>query len=155
MIRPAGAKDIPELMRLLRQVNNVHAKGRPDLFLMDRTKYSEEELETLLKDESRPVFVYPKGEGILGYAFCVWENHEGDHNQADRRTLYIDDICVDEDARGQHVGTSLYQFVRVYAKEHGCYNLTLNGWSLNPGAYAFYEAMGMKPYKVGMEEILR
>ena len=154
MIRRAEQKDIPELMRLLRQVNNVHATGRPDLFRFDGTKYTPEELRELLTDETRPVFVFPGDTGILGYAFCIWETHENDHNQVDRTTLYIDDICVDEQSRGHHVGKTLYEYVRAYALERNCYHLTLNVWSLNPGAEAFYRAMGMKPYKVGMEEIL-
>ena len=96
MIRRAEKKDIAELARLLYQVNNVHAKGRPDLFKMDRRKYTDEELEVILKDDHRPVFVLTEDEGkIRGYAFCLWEIYEGDHNMVDRKTLYIDDICVD------------------------------------------------------------
>ena len=154
MVKRAEMKDIPELMRLLVQVNDVHACGRPDLFRWNATKYTQEELEALLADETRPVFVFPVENGILGYAFCVWEDHRADHNQVDRRTLYLDDLCVDEAARGRGVGKALYEHVRAYAKENGAYNLTLNVWSLNQSAAGFYEAMGMKPYKVGMEAIL-
>ncbi len=155
MIRRAEEGDIKELLRLLRQVNNVHAKGRPDLFRMDGTKYDAGELEALLRDVERPVFVRVREDGTAeGYAFCVLEKHLGDHNQTDRTTLYIDDICVDECCRGQGVGKSLYEHVLGYARALGCYNVTLNVWSLNPGAMRFYEAMGLKPYKVGMEKIL-
>jgi len=41
-----------------------------------------------------------------------------------------------------------------FARREGFYNVTLNVWSCNPGAQAFYEAMGMKPYKIGMEQVL-
>ena len=156
MIRRADTGDVPELLRLLKQVNNVHAAGRPDLFRMDGTKYDGPELEALLGDGDRPVFVRVREDGRLeGYAFCVLERHLADHNLADRVTLYIDDICVDEGCRGQGVGRSLYGHVLAYARGLGCYNVTLNVWCLNPGAMKFYEAMGMIPYKVGMEKILR
>ena len=69
-------------------------------------------------------------------------------------TLYIDDICVDETARGQGVGRALYDHILDYAREKGCYNVTLNVWNCNPGAMAFYEKLGLAPYKVGMEKIL-
>ncbi|WP_304648674.1 N-acetyltransferase, partial [uncultured Dubosiella sp.] len=82
------------------------------------------------------------------------QRHAGDRLFADIETLYIDDICVDEQARHQHIGKALYDFVLAYARERGCYNVTLNVWSLNPGAQAFYESLGMKPYKIGMETIL-
>ena len=68
--------------------------------------------------------------------------------------LYIDDICVDEGARGRGVGRALYGHILGFAREKGCYNVTLNVWSCNPGAMAFYEKLGLTPYKVGMEKIL-
>ena len=155
MIRRARKSDVPELGRILCQVNNVHAEGRPDLFLKDHRKYSDEELTDLLGDPGRPVFVLTEDDRkIKGYAFCMIEQYGEGGNMVPRRTVYIDDICVDEICRGQHVGRQLYQYVCEYARSIGAYNITLNVWSCNPTAAAFYEAMGMTPYKVGMEYVL-
>ena len=78
-----------------------------------------------------------------------------DHNvMVDRKTLYIDDICVSENERGKHIGSRLYRHAEEFARESGCYNLTLNVWSFNEKAARFYEAMGMTPYKTGMEYVL-
>ena len=66
----------------------------------------------------------------------------------------IDDLCVDEQARGQGIGKDLYEFVVQFARESGCYNLTLNVWAANPGAMRFYEKCGLVPQKIGMEKIL-
>ncbi|MDO5119779.1 MAG: GNAT family N-acetyltransferase [Coriobacteriales bacterium] len=158
VIRRAQEKDLPGLISLLEQVLMVHYEGRPDLFKPYTRKYTDAELHDIIADDERPIFVAvadnaPDGE-ILGYAFCVYEDYAGNNNMTDHRTLYIDDICVDEHARGQHVGTSVYQYVIDFARAEGFYNVTLNVWTCNPGAQAFYEAMGMKPYKVGMETIL-
>jgi ribosomal protein S18 acetylase RimI-like enzyme len=114
-----------------------------------------EELEEILADDSRPVFVAASDDdSVLGYAFCVYQQHVGSNNMTDVRTLYIDDLCVDERSRGQHVGRTLYEHVVDFARREGFYNVTLNVWSCNPGAQAFYEAMGMQPYRIGMEVIL-
>ena len=158
VIRRACAKDLPGLADLLDQVLMVHYEGRPDLFVAGTRKYGDSELLEIIPDDERPIFVAveegaPDGE-ILGYAFCIYEDTAGSNNLVPHRTLYVDDICVDEKARGKHVGTALYQHVVAFAREQGFYNVTLNVWSCNPGAQAFYEAMGMKPYKVGMETIL-
>lgn len=154
-IRKAQASDIPALHRLLRQVLEVHHEGRPDLFKGGVTKYTDAELETLLRDEKRPVFgAFNEVGELLGYAFCVVEEYRGDNIMTDRKTLYIDDICVEETARGQHVGTAVYDFVIAWARAEGFYNVTLNVWECNPGAKAFYAAMGMVPYKIGMEKLL-
>lgn len=154
-IRRAQATDTVGIMKLLGQVANVHAKGRPDLFMEGGTKYTAHELQDIIANDERPIFVAVDEDGnVLGYAFCVFEDYTGDTVRTHIRTLYIDDICVDEQARGQHVGTAVYDYVLAFAREQGFYNVTLNVWSCNPGAQRFYEAMGMKPYKVGMEVVL-
>ena len=156
MIRRAQEKDIPDINKLLRQVCNVHADGRSDLFKRGCKKYTDEELKEILRDEESPVFVFTddRDEAVLGYCFCILEEYRDDNVMVDRKTLYIDDICVDENVRGKHIGSSLYRHVTEFAGKAGCYNVTLNVWSLNEKAAGFYGAMGMKPYKVGMEYVL-
>lgn len=158
LVRRAGEADIDAILELLVQVDMVHHAGRPDLFKGPATKYSAEELEKIIKDDRTPVFVCvddDEGDGkVLGHAFCILEEYTGDRLMTDRRTLYIDDICVDEAARGRHVGKTLYKHAEEYAVSIGCYNVTLNVWECNPGARRFYEAMGMKIQKTGMEKIL-
>ena len=143
-------------MKLLVQVDMVHHNGRPDLFKGPATKYTEAELADILRDDRTPVFVLTDDTDskVLGHAFCIMQQHENDHVLTDIRTLYIDDICVDENARRQKVGRRLYEAVLAYAKSQGCYNVTLNVWTCNPGAQAFYESLGMKPQKTGMETII-
>ena len=70
MIRKAEKKDIPSIIELLHQVDMVHHMIRPDLFKPNTTKYNEQELEDLLGNDSKPIFVYDNGE-VLGHAFCM------------------------------------------------------------------------------------
>ena len=153
-IRRAGAQDVAGVHELLSQVLEVHAAGRPDLFRTGTRKYTDDELLGIFANDETPVFVAVEGPEVLGHAFCVLEDHTAENNWQDVKTLYIDDICVSEKSRGRHVGTALYRHVIDYARGLGCHDVTLNVWSCNPGAKAFYEAMGMTPYKVGMEQLL-
>lgn len=154
-IRRAQEKDMDGLQSLLRQVLNVHHNGRPDLFKAGQQKYTREELIALIHDDTKPIFVGVDGqEQVLGYAFCVFQQHLNNNILTDIKTLYIDDLCVDEDCRGRHVGKKLYEYVIDFAREQGCYNVTLNVWSLNQGALKFYESCGLIPQKIGMEKIL-
>ena len=153
MIRRAQIKDIPGIIELLHQVNMVHHVLRPDLFKPYTTKYSEKELEALMGDDSKLIFVFDDG-AILGHAFCMITEVKNDKLLQDIKTLYIDDICVDEKARGQHVGKALYEYVRDYAKAIGCNNITLNVWEGNDAASSFYRNMGMKVQKTTMEIVL-
>ncbi len=153
-ISRAEEKDMPKIIDLLNQVLMVHHNGRPDLFKANCRKYNDGELRTLIADDSRPIFVADDGGNVLGYAFCVIIRHENDNILTDIKTLYIDDLCVDENCRGQHIGKSLYEFVLKFAKEIGCYNVTLNVWACNTGAESFYKNCGLVPQKIGMEKIL-
>lgn len=153
MVRKAERKDIGRIIELLHQVNMVHHNLRPDLFKPHTTKYSETELAELMDDQSKPIFVFDNGK-VLGHAFCQVTETKNHKLLEDIKTLYIDDICVDETARGQHVGKALYEYVYQYAKSIGCHNITLNVWDGNLSALAFYRSMGMSVQKTGMEQIL-
>ena len=154
-IRRAQEKDMPRIHALLAQVEDVHHRGRPDLFKSGARKYSDEQLATILTDDTRPVFVACDEEDqVLGYAFCIFQQHPDDNILTDIRTLYIDDLCVDEALRGAHIGKRLYAFVVDHAREQGCYNVTLNVWACNEAAMRFYESCGLRPQKIGMEKIL-
>lgn len=154
-IRRAEENDIPGLNRLLLQVATVHHIGRPDLFRPASKKYTDAELSTLLRDENRPVFVCVGEEGTIdGYAFCVLKQTVGDNILTDMRSLYLDDLCVEETLRGRHIGRTLYEHVLQFAKEQGCHNVTLNVWTCNENAMCFYNSLGMQPQKICMEQIL-
>lgn len=150
MVRRADKNDIGRIIELLYQVDMVHHVIRPDLFKPNTTKYNEQELEALLEDDSKPIFVFDNGE-VLGHAFCLITEARNDKLLQDIKTLYIDDICVDEKARGKHVGKALYEYVSDYALSIGCNNITLNVWEGNTPALSFYRSMGMKVQKTTME----
>ncbi len=154
-VRRAGEEDIPQILKLLIQVDMVHHEGRPDIFKGPATKYDAAQLKELLKNDADPVFVcVDEADTVMGHAFCIHKQEIGNNVITDIKTLYIDDICVDEAARGKHVGTALYEAVKQYAKENDYYHITLNVWTCNPVARSFYESLGFTPLKTEMEVLL-
>ena len=154
-IRKATEKDIPRLIDLLYQVHRVHSKGRPDIFRAGNKKYTEDELRGILSDETKPIYAAAdETDTLCGYAFCIYEEIKDQISLMDRKSLYIDDLCVDENMRGNHIGTLLYEHVLEEAKKLGCYHVTLNVWCLNESAMRFYEKCGLSPLKITMEQIL-
>ena len=154
MIRRANTNDINQIINLLHQVNMVHHIIRPDLFKPHTTKYNEQELSKMFDNDNKPIFVFDDG-GVLGYAFCQISEVQNDILLQDTKTMYIDDICVDENARGKHVGKALFEFVRDYAQTIGCHNITLNVWTGNDAAQSFYKNMGMQVQKTTMELVFK
>jgi len=153
-IRFAKETDIPGMIALLKQVGQVHHEIRPDLFRSGAQKYDETALLELLADSRRPILVAAIGEKVAGYAFCMIQETKDDPVLCDRRVLYIDDLCVEENIRGKGIATALYARVLEFAGELGCHSVTLNVWCGNDSAMAFYEKCGLKPQKIGMEKIL-
>ena len=154
-IRRAQEHDIDDILRLLVEVNMVHHTIRPDLFKGPVTKYNAQELAEKLQDDREPIFVFTDGEDrLLGYIFCQEEVVQESPLRTGIRTLYIDDLCVDERSRGQHVGKALYEYVLDYAKKNGFYNVTLHVWGGNDAALKFYRKMGMSDQYICLEQIL-
>lgn len=154
MIRKAEVKDIPGILELLVQVDMVHHGIRPDLFKGPAYKYTEDELKEILEDDEKPVYIFEEDGKVLGHLFSVLIDDSGSNVLTDKKTLYIDDICVDEGNRGRHIATSLYGKALEVARELGCYNVTLNVWAGNDNAFEFYKKCGMKIQKYGMETVL-
>lgn len=155
-IRDAAPKDAKQILNLLRQVLELHAAIRPDLFVSGTTKYTEAELHAIFRDPARRTWVAAEENGdVLGYVFCEIRDHTDTNNMVPHTELYIDDLCVDSGARGRQIGRHLFRHVQQAAAQMGCYEITLNVWTGNDGARAFYEKMGMRPQATHMELILR
>lgn len=154
-IRKAEEKDIPRLLALLEQVLQIHAEIRPDIFIPGTTKYTASELAALLPQEDKPIYVAVNEDDVcMGYAFCQLRAQPFSTNMVPFNALFIDDLCVDKQARGQHIGESLFAYVKQQAKELGCYEVTLNVWAGNTAAEHFYEKMGMQTKERQLEYIL-
>lgn len=148
----SAQRDIAGMAALLDQVLEIHHRGRPDIFKGGVRKYTDPELMLMVEDDTRPIFVaVDEEENVMGYAFCIFQQEKNSHILTDIKTLYIDDLCVDENIRGRHIGSQLYRHVLDFAKAQGCYNVTLNVWSCNESAEKFYRNLGMEPMKTYME----
>ena len=150
-IRAAKEADIGALCRLLEQVCSTHADIRPDIFRAGAKKYTQAELSGILKDANTPVFVATIKENVAGYIFCMMQKAG---NATKQNTLYVDDLCVDASIRGKGIGKKLFDYACAYAKEQGCYNVTLHVWAGNESAEAFYAKQGMQTQKTCLEKIL-
>lgn len=155
LIRRAKNEDINKIIELLMQVLEIHANIRPDIFIPGTTKYTIEELEVMIRDDEKPIYVaVSEGNVVVGYAFCALMEQPFSNNMVPFKSMFIDDLCVDEHARGMRVGEQLFTYVKEEAKRLGCYEVTLNVWEGNDSARGFYERMGLKPKETQMEYIL-
>lgn len=153
-IRFAEAKDVTGILALLRQVGQVHHQGRPDIFRKGAQKYGASQVLAMLNSPKTPIFVAIEGEKVVGYGFCQVKLYENDPVIADHTEIYIDDLCVDENCRGQGIGQAIYKEILRYAKMRQASQVTLNVWCCNENAMGFYKKLGFQPQKIGMEILL-
>ena len=153
-IRFAKPEDALQILALLEGIGQVHYHIRPDIFQANAQKYGASQVLARMANPETPTFVAVEEDKVLGYSFCELKRFDRHPVMADRKELFLEDLCVAGDARRMGVGKALYNFVCEYAKKAGCYNLTLHVWSDNVGAVKFYEEMGMKPQRYIMETIL-
>lgn len=153
IIRLAKEGDIARIEELLRQVHGVHAGLRPDLFIEGMQKYDKAQLSDIIKDKNAPVFVYEEDGRAEGYAFCRILR-ETAPSKTKIITLYIDDLCVDENVRSRGIGRKLFDYVCEFAKSIGAYNVTLHVYGGNERAERFYKSMGLLPQYTALEKIL-
>ena len=154
-IRFAEKNDIPDIERLLRQICTVHSVGRPDLFRENGQKYNAQQIEEMIRDESCPLIVASEDNRVVGYAMCVVTTVKNDTALCDNKTLYLDDLCVDREKRGNGIGRKIYDFVVDHARQLGCDDLTLNVWECNTDARRFYDRLGLKIRKTTLEKLLK
>ncbi len=150
-IRRATENDLPAINKLLRQVLEVHAAGRPDVFKSGGKKFEDSEILKIIGCDDSPVYVAVDSGEVLGYAFCEVKCTEENAIKRARKSLFIEDFCVDESARGRGVGSALFDYVKSVALDGGFDSVMLNVWRFNESAVKFYEGCGMSPLSTIME----
>ncbi|MCI8388058.1 MAG: GNAT family N-acetyltransferase [Clostridiales bacterium] len=151
IIRKAAPSDSENILDLLSQVENVHHVGRPDIFRKNGTKFTNSELIELMSDSARPIFVAELEGEVVGYIFCIIREIKNSTMLNDTKTIHLEDVCVDENHRGKHIGSALMEYVLNYAREIGCDRADLDVWEFNDSARTMYEKFGFATQKRRMD----
>ena len=131
----------------------IHAEIRLDIFIPGTTKYTVCELAALLKQEDKPIYVAVNEEDVcMGYAFCQLKEQPFPPTWCPSSRCSLMTFALTS-RRGQHIGESLFDYVKQQAKSTG-----LRGDPERLGGKHFgralYEKMGMKTKERQMEYIL-
>ena len=152
-IRNAEEKDIARINELLVQIGGMHHDARPDIFNPATPKFSADDLKEMLDSSERFIFVaVDESDVVQGHLFCHIRESDGQGVIAKIKTLWIEDLCVDEKVRGLGIGALLFDAAEKFAKEQQCGSITLNVWNFNEGAKAFYERIGMNIQRYTLEK---
>ena len=133
-IRKTTADDVPLILKLIKELS-VFEKMSEEVVATEDTLR-----ETLFGDKSYARVLIAEIEGKpVGYAlyFYNFSTFVG------RPGLYIEDVYVSEEYRGQGIGTALFKYCAYIAKENKCVRMEWLVLNWNP-ARKFYDHMGAK-----------
>jgi ribosomal protein S18 acetylase RimI-like enzyme len=154
-IRTAEKKDVEDIIRLLKQIAQLHHTGRPDIFKSNANKYTHDFVHFKIKNPDECIFVaVDKADKVLGYVFCYFEIRKEHAVLKERKVLCIDDICIDDNKRGLGLGSLLLEKAIDYAKSTECVAIELNVWEFNEDAIKFYEKHNFSTKYRRMEMLL-
>ena len=151
IVRFAREEDLEAVNKLRKVVNDLHVKGKPDVFKPGFCDELRDYLFTIWKDPDQEIVVAEAEGKVCGFAILHHINRPENPFMFERDFLDIDEFCVDENFRRQGVASAMIRFILDFIKEKGFKRLELNMWEFNRGALAFYEAAGFKTFRRYME----
>jgi len=134
-------EDWKKVNELARQVQEIHVRWRPDLFLSVENVITQEDFERFV--EEKKIVVAKLKDEIVGYMlFNIREIIRTTMRY--RKQLDIEAICIEEKRRGIGVGTALLEYAKKIGKENDCTDIYLAVNEENQGAIKLYERLGFK-----------
>lgn len=151
IVRYAKSEELESVNNIRRQVNEVHVKGRPDIFREDGWQFIEPFVYTRFDEETSGIIVAAIEDEIVGFAVVQYiERPESAYNK-ERKYFHIEEFGVDKKHRRKGIATAMIDFIKEDAKNRGFKTIELDMWEFNDGALAFYESAGLKTYRRYME----
>ena len=150
-IRFAKKEDLEQINELRKQVNDLHVKGKPEIFKPGFSDELREYIYDIFRDAQKKIIVCVSDGNICALAVLHHIIRPETPYMFERDYLDIDEFCVDEAFRRRGIGARMIDFIRDFAKSEGFERIELNMWEFNQDALAFYEAVGFSTYRRYME----
>lgn len=151
IIRDMTVKDFEGVNELMKEVHAIHVENRPDLYIDLEEPCSKKQFEEDVNNENIISILAEEENQILGICFVSFREKTC---MVEKRTAYMDDLCVGNKYRKQGIGTKLFYYAQEQAKRMGAERLDLMVWGFNEAAYHFYDKLDMNVQRYIMEKIL-
>ena len=148
MIQLARPQDMNEVIRLSRQIHELHVHWRPDIYEPTEERFSRELYDQLI--QSRELYVAVVEDRVVGYVLMKFRK-AGQPGIVPRNILSISEFCVDERFQCFGIGTQMLNEVKILAKAFGCTDLELNVYPQNDVAISFYQKNGLTIQNIKMQ----
>jgi diamine N-acetyltransferase len=150
-LRRAELRDVPGLVGLHQEVQQLHVEARPDQFRVPSVAEVEERVRELLAAAATRVWVAELGSELVGYLVAITRRQPAHALSYEREWCELDAIAVAARHRGQGVGKALVDAAIEEARALGVRQIELCSWAFNQQAHGAFEALGFQPKVVRFE----
>ncbi len=149
MIREAKEKDFNTLLKVFREVQNLHATNEPNIFkFTDPIK--PDEFKEMVKNPNIKIFVSVDENIVNG--FLIGSVIERESNLTlSRKQFVIENLAVLKSKHNKSIGKSLINKAKEFAEVQKCDSLILSVWCFNSNALGFYKHLGFEEKSIKME----
>lgn len=151
IIRDIAIRDFEEVNEIMKEIHSLHVRNRPDLYLDVDEPFPRKQFEEDVENENFISVLAEENHRIMGICFAQMMEKIC---MVEKRTAYMDVLCVVEKYRKQGIGGMLFHYVQEKVKRMGAERLDLMVWGFNDTAYSFYEKMGMNVQRNILEKKL-
>lgn len=152
-IREAKIEDLEQIISIQEQISRIHYENRPDIFkYKSKIEIENVTIDTINDKDKKCIIATDDTLKIYGLLICKIKYIKEHINLKDARTLWIEDIGVDEKYRKKGIGKQLLKEAEKIAKKLKCKRIELNCWNFNKDAINFYKSIGMNTQRKIMEK---
>lgn len=150
VIRDMLPHEADRVGQLHNQIHALHVNGRPDWFAPNY-EHSADMMRWFAEQPNSRVLVAVRENTILGYAVMDYLIREASPYSLQRRSVHVQEICVDEAAKRCGAGRALMEYIYEDARQRSYPRVELDVWAFNEDAYQFYHAIGMQDFRHYLE----
>lgn len=144
-VRPDEEEIFIEIALGLSMFNRANRDCGP--FELHMAEADKRNREVFRSTDEKQLLLFAEVEGkVLAYSICNYSEKRG------KLVGYIDELFVQEEARGLGLGRKLMYACIDWMKEHEVTKVTLAAFSFNEKALEFYAKEGFNVYAVSLEK---
>lgn len=149
MIREAKEKDFNSLLKVFREVQDLHAANEPNIF-----KFTDpinlKDFKEMINNPNIKIFVSVENNLVKG--FLIGSIIERDSNiTLPRKQFAVENLAVLKSEHNKSIGKSLINKAKEFADKEKCDSLILSVWCFNKNALGFYKHLGFEEKSIKME----
>ena len=145
--------DANEIGKIAYQVALLHYQNAPDEFKKPTLKNQTDYIKKSIADKNVLVLCAKSDEKTVGYVVVYFNTLPKEYFHFEKRA-FIGSIAVDENYRGQGVGTALLKAVETAVKKKKISALEIDVYTFNQDAEKLYNKLGYKDIKYYKQKIL-